>query len=116
MLTVENLREYGANVDEGVARCLNDAVFYIELVKSVIPDNRIGELKEYIAAKDFDKAFEVAHALKGMYGNISITPIYEPVCQITELLREKKDVDYSALLAKAEEQKARLVELHNARY
>ena len=115
MLTVDNLREYGANVDEGISRCLDDAEFYIELVKSVIPDNRFEELKAAVAEKNFDKAFEVAHALKGMYGNISITPIYEPVCEMTELLRNRKDVDYSALIAKAEEQKARLVELHNAR-
>ncbi len=115
MLTVENLREYGANVDEGISRCLDDEEFYIELVKSVIPDKRFDELKAAIAEKNYDKAFEVAHALKGMYGNISITPIYEPVCEITELLRDRKDADYSALIAKAEEQKAKLVELYNAR-
>ena len=115
MLTVENLREYGANVDEGISRCLDDEEFYIELVKSVIPDKRFDELKAAIAEKNYDKAFEVAHALKGMYGNISITPIYEPVCEITELLRDRKDTDYSVLIAKAEEQKAKLVELYNAR-
>ena len=112
MLTIDNLRNYGADVKEGVSRCLNDESFYIDLVKSVIPDTRLEELEGYIAAKDFDKAFEVAHALKGMYGNISITPVYKPVCEITELLRERKDVDYSDLLADAKAQKARLVDLH----
>ena len=77
MLTIDNLKAYGANVEEGVSRCLDDEEFYIDLVKSVVPDERLDELEKYIAAKDFDKAFEVAHALKGMYGNISITPIYE---------------------------------------
>ena len=115
MLTLDNLREYGANVDEGISRCLDDEAFYIELVKSVIPDDRIDELEKYIAAKDFDKAFEVAHALKGMYGNISIMPVYEPICEITELLRDRKDVDYSPFIAKAREQKQRLVDLHNSR-
>jgi lipopolysaccharide biosynthesis regulator YciM len=115
MLTVDNLREYGANVDEGISRCLDDEDFYLELVKSVVPDTRIDELETYIAEKNFDKAFEVAHALKGMYGNISITPVYEPICEITELLRDRKDADYSALIAKAREQKKKLVELHNAR-
>ena len=115
MLTIENLKKFGADVTEGVSRCLNDESFYIELVKSVIPDTRIDELEGFIDAKDFDKAFEVAHALKGMYGNISITPIYEPICEITELLRDRKDVDYSGFLAKAKEQKEKLVELYNAR-
>lgn len=115
MLTIHNLREYGANVDEGVSRCLDDPNFYLELVKSVIPDKRIDELKELIAAKNFDKAFEVAHALKGMYGNIAITPIYEPISAITELLRSRQDVDYSELLTKAEAQKEKLVELSRSR-
>ncbi|MBQ3841644.1 MAG: Hpt domain-containing protein [Ruminiclostridium sp.] len=115
MLTADNLRAYGANVDEGISRCLDDEEFYIDLVKSVIPDERIDELEKCIANKDFDKAFEVAHALKGMYGNISITPIYEPVSEITELLRERKDTDYSAYLEQAKEQKRKLVELYNAR-
>ena len=102
MLTVENLREYGANVDEGISRCLDDEEFYIELVKSVIPDKRFDELKAAIAEKNYDKAFEVAHALKGMYGNISITPIYEPVSELTERLRGKSEIgdDEAALLDK----------------
>ena len=115
MLTIDNLKAYGANVEEGISRCLDDEEFYIDLVKSVIPDERLDELEKYIAEKDFDKAFEVAHALKGMYGNISITPVYEPVCEITELLRDKKDTDYSEYLNRAKEQKQRLVELYNAR-
>jgi len=115
MITIDNLRDYGADVDEGVKRCLDDEEFYIDLVKSVIPDERLTELEQLIAARDFEKSFEVAHALKGMYGNISITPIYEPICEITELLREKKDVDYSDFLNKAKAEKKRLDDLYNAR-
>ena len=92
MLTIENLRGYGANVDEGVKRCLDDEDFYIDLVKSAIPDERIDELEQCIKAGELDKAFEIAHALKGMYGNISITPIYEPISEITELLPVRHDL------------------------
>ena len=115
MITADNLRAYGANVDEGISRCLGDEEFYIDLVKSVIPDDRIDELERCIEEKDLDKAFEVAHALKGMYGNISLTPVYKPVCDMTELLRDRKDADYSGYLAEAKEQKRRLVELYNSR-
>lgn len=114
MLTIDSLRNFGADVKEGVSRCLNDESFYLDLVKSVIPDTRIDELEGYLAAKDLDKAFEVAHALKGMYGNISITPIYEPISEMTELLRARKDVDYSELLEKAKSRKQELVDLSNS--
>ena len=115
MITIDNLRTFGADVAEGVRRCLDDEEFYIDLVKSTIPDERLTELEQYLAAKDFDKAFEVAHALKGMYGNISLIPIYKPISEMTELLREKKDVDYSAFLNEAKEQKRLLGEIAAAR-
>lgn len=111
MLTIEKLKEYGANTDEGLKRCLNNADFYISLVTSAIPDTRIDELAAAIASKDFDNAFETAHALKGMYGNIAITPIYKPICEITELLRNRTDTDYTALLEEAAAQKQKLAAL-----
>jgi len=110
MLTVDKLREYGANVDEGLARCLNDAGFYISLVTSAIKDDGIYRLEEAIAANDLDKAFEIAHALKGMYSNISITPVFEPVNEMTELLRSRTQTDYSALMSEAKTQYERLIE------
>ena len=32
MLTIENLKEFGANVEEGVARCMGLNDFYLKLV------------------------------------------------------------------------------------
>jgi HPt (histidine-containing phosphotransfer) domain-containing protein len=113
MITLENLRNYGAAVDEGLKRCLDDEDFYLELVRSTVADDRISELEQCLADKDLDKAFEVAHALKGMYGNISITPIYEPLSRITELLRERTDTDYSGLLAEARLQKQKLDKMNS---
>ncbi len=113
MITVENLREFGADVDEGIKRCLDDESFYIDLVQSVIPDTRFEELEQLIADGDLDKAFEVAHALKGMYGNMSLKPIYDPVCEITEHLRGREKIDYTPFINEAKAQKQKLTEIHN---
>ena len=32
MLSIDVLRRFGANVDEGLERCLDDEEFYLELV------------------------------------------------------------------------------------
>ena len=40
-------------------------------------------------AGDTQGAFAAAHALKGSIGNVALTPIYEPICALTELLRGK---------------------------
>ena len=111
MLTIDNLKEFGANTEEGLARCLNNEGFYLNLVKSVQNDTNIAVLKDAIAANDLDTAFEAAHALKGVLGNLSLTPVLEPCAEITELLRARADADYAPLLLKLEERFNTLLEL-----
>ncbi len=114
MLTLDTLREYGADVEDGLKRCLDNEGFYIDLVKSVIPDTRVAELEKAIGDNDLDKAFEIAHALKGMYANLALTPLTKPVCEATELLRSRTNTDYSALITEIKAQKAALDKLAEA--
>lgn len=100
MITVERLKEFGANVDEGLSRCLNDENFYLTLVGSVLADNQIPQLETAVARGDLDNAFEVAHALKGVYANLSLTPLYDVIVEITELLRARQAIDYTPLIEK----------------
>lgn len=97
-MTLDDLIAFGANVDEGLQRCMNNEAFYLRLVDSVKGDTGFDALQVAINAGDLDAAFEAAHALKGALGNLSITPLYEPVCEITELLRAKEDADYATLV------------------
>lgn len=111
MITVETLKNFGANVEEGLARCMNNEEFYIMLVNKVLSDNKLDQLEQQINEKNLDAAFEIAHALKGMYANLSLDPITKPVTEITELLRARSDVDYSALIAEAKTQFSELCRL-----
>lgn len=97
-MKIEDLISFGANVDEGLQRCMNNEAFYLRLVESVREEQGFDALKEAIEAGDLDKAFEASHALKGVLGNLSLTPLYEPMAEICELLRTKEDADYQALL------------------
>ncbi|MBP0971306.1 MAG: Hpt domain-containing protein [Oscillospiraceae bacterium] len=108
MITVETLRAFGADVDDGLARCMNKEDFYLMLVRKASEDRRLSLLSEQLAAKDYAAAFETAHALKGMYANLSLTPLTKPVSEMTELLRSRTDTDYSALMEEAAAQYARL--------
>ena len=87
MLTADKLREFGADVDAGLTRCMNNEAFYITLVGKVIADNRLDLLRQQLADHQLDAAFETAHALKGMYSNLSLDPLTKPVSEMTELLR-----------------------------
>ncbi len=111
MLTIDTLKEFGADTSEGLARCMNNENFYLMLVKKATQDKRLELLEQQIIDKDLDAAFESAHMLKGMYANLSLTPLTKPVSEMTELLRSRTDTDYSALLNQAKENFARLCSL-----
>ena len=89
MITLDALKHYGANTAEGLARCLKNETFYLRMVGMALADKNFDKLKEAMDAGDARAAFSAAHALKGSIGNVSLTPIYEPVCELTELLRGK---------------------------
>ena len=111
MLTIDALRAYGANVDEGLVRCMNNEGIYLRLVKMAVGDGGYEKLRSALEAGDIDAAFEAAHALKGALGNLSLTPMYAPASELTELLRHKTPGDYSALLDALLRQRAVLADL-----
>lgn len=111
MLTIEALRAYGANIDEGLARCLNNEAFYLRLVGMGAADKNFALLNDAMVRGDKKAAFEAAHALKGVLGNLALTPVLTPVQEITELLRREADADYAPLLAQINEQHKALLDL-----
>lgn len=95
MLTLERLIEYGADTVKGLERCMNNEAFYFRLIGMAAADGNFDKLRQAIADGDLDNAFEAAHALKGITGNLSLDPLFDPICEITELLRAKTEMDYS---------------------
>ena len=111
MLTIDALKQFGANTDEGLTRCMGNEGFYFKLIGKVVEDKNFAALESAIAEKDLDAAFEAAHSLKGVLGNLALTPIYEPVYEITELLRERRDMDYAPFLKRISEKRDELIGL-----
>ncbi len=112
MLTLDALRAYGANVDEGLARCVNNEAFYLRMVGLALADSNFDKLKNAAAAKDTVAMFEAAHALKGATGNVSLTPVYDPVCRLTELTRgQTGPVDADGLVAEILEKRSQAQQL-----
>jgi HPt (histidine-containing phosphotransfer) domain-containing protein len=111
MLSIEAMRGWGANVDEALVRCLNNENFYLMLVQKAVQDQNFDRLPEAVAAGDLDKAFDAAHALKGVTANLALTPILKPVQEITELLRGRTETDYAPLLSEIRSQRESLMQL-----
>ena len=97
MMTVESLKAAGANVEEGLARYLNKEDFYLKMVNMGLNNQNFQLLGPALESKDYNKAFELCHSLKGVIGNLSLTPLYDLICQLTEILRSKTDTDCTGL-------------------
>ena len=108
MLTIDALKQFGCNTDDGLSRCMGNEAFYFKLIGKVIDDKNFQMLEDAVASKDLDKAFDAAHSLKGVLGNLALTPVYQPVYEITELLRERKDIDYSEYIKTISEKRKEL--------
>ena len=94
MLTIDSLKAYGANTNEGLARCMNMEPFYLRVVGMLRDDvdGSFDKLKNAMAARDANAAFEAAHALKGSTGNVGLTPIFKPVCTLSDMLKGHTDM------------------------
>ena len=108
MLSIDTLKKYGADTNSGLGRCVNNEGLYLRLVKMVPSNSAFNSLYESIKNKNFDAAFNASHALKGILANLSINPILDPVNEITELLRNRQDIDYSKYLELIENKRKEL--------
>lgn len=70
-----------------LARFLGDKAFYCRLLAAVPQEADFAELGEALTRGDLKDAFEHAHALKGVLGNMGLTPMYDEACLIVEPLR-----------------------------
>ena len=111
MPTIEDLKNYGANTDEALSRLMGNESFYLMLIPRIFEDKNFDVLSSSIAEGDLEKAFDAAHSLKGVLGNLELTPILTPMLEITELLRHRKQTDYAPYLEEIIKQRDALKKL-----
>lgn len=93
-MTIEQLKSFGCNVEEGLQRCMNNKDFYLMLVNKFLSTTNLSVLGDALKNNDLELAFKEAHSLKGVCGNLSITPIYNVLVNMVEQLRNKIEKDY----------------------
>lgn len=85
----------GGNYEKALQTLMNDT-FVLKLLKKFSEGNYYDELKKARDENDVPHIFAITHTLKGVAGNLSLTPIYEKASAICEATRNKKDgVDVS---------------------
>ena len=81
-LILERLTELGCDVSGALPRFLGKREFYCRLLAQVPEEENFESLGAALAAGDAKAAFERAHALKGVLGNMGLTPMYDEACAI----------------------------------
>lgn len=84
---LSRLRAFGCDVVGAMNRMLNDTDFYYDCLTSFAEDPLFTALGTAIEAGDVRKAFEHAHALKGVAANLGLTPLCSIVNAMVALLR-----------------------------
>lgn len=97
----EAFEAYGADYTETMNRFVNNETLYLKLLSMLFEDDSLRQLGGALERKDWNAAFEAAHALKGVVGNMGLTPLYKAVCRIVEPLRNGEERDDYSLLYQA---------------
>lgn len=84
---LDKLAAYGVNLPEVMARFVKDKELYLECLASFMSDPAFEKLRAALLAHDYAAAFDQAHTLKGVAGNLGLTPLYSAICNIVESLR-----------------------------
>ncbi|MGN1422266.1 MAG: Hpt domain-containing protein [Oscillospiraceae bacterium] len=95
---ITELKELGADTAEAVERCMNKPELYEKLLKKVPANLEKLEVLGYLDAGDNAAALANAHTIKGIAGNLSLTPMYGAYTEIVDLLRADKPVEARRVL------------------
>lgn len=99
MITLEKLKSFGANTEEGLGRCMGNEALYLRLVATIPGEKNFDRLKVAIDANNLEEAFDAVHALKGAVGNLALTPLFDMTVKMTEFLRNRTEMDYSGMVS-----------------
>ncbi len=81
------LKNIGVDVDSTMERFMHNETLYKKFLLKFPNDNNINLMLTQIENKDYETAASTAHTLKGVTGNLGITPLYEKFTSIVNDLR-----------------------------
>ncbi len=105
----KQLEEGGADVETTLKRFMGNDAIYQKFLGKFPADPNYANLGTNIEAGAFEEAYKCAHALKGVVGNLGLTPIYEKVSELVEEMRNKTSEEVDAARANALWQEIKVV-------
>ena len=87
MALIEELESLGVDTQEALQRFSGNSALYERMVGKFPPAAADLNVLEFFEKGDYETALSNAHTLKGVTGNLSLTPLYNAYTEIVALLR-----------------------------
>lgn len=100
---IGDLKVYGCDVDSAMERFMNKEEMYLRFLGKFPSDPSFGQIKGFIDDMDYEGALKSVHTLKGVAGNLGLTPLYDVAADMVTKYRAQMPEAASAeyeLLAK----------------
>lgn len=95
------LTQAGVDLESGKERLMGNEKLLLRMLFKIDHEKNCADLMNAFASKDVDSAIYAAHSLKGLFGGLSVMPLYDLFTQQTALLRAGDFAAAQALLPRA---------------
>lgn len=95
---MEELSALGVDTGDAIERFMGNSDLYEKMLKKFPKAVEDSPVQTYAQSEDYETAASNAHALKGVTGNLSLTPLYDKYTKIVEMYRESNFEQANALL------------------
>ena len=85
-------QEINGSYQNALSIMINDALI-ARMLSKFINNNSCDAIISNYEKKDFRALFESAHALKGVAGNLALTPLYDIACVLSDATRNDDNPD-----------------------
>lgn len=94
----KKMESYGMDYETTINRFMGNEGLYVRMLGLLPKDDSMKKLELALDSGNLAEAFEAAHSLKGVSGNLGLNFLYDAVSEIVEPLRcEENRSDYPLL-------------------
>lgn len=87
----ERMESAGYDVNGALARFVNNEILFMTFLKKFPTDEHYAAIRPNIDNGNIDEAYKAAHAIKGVAGNLGLTPVFETVNDMLILIKHKDE-------------------------
>lgn len=107
------MEKAGIDVADALGRFMDNEALLLKFMGRFPQDKNFSQLREAMNSGDTVRAFEAAHTLKGVAGNLAMTELFQQVSLLVEDLRGRNLPAAQARMPALEDQYGRIVAVLN---